>query len=84
MVLNSAGMQMGYVTAERAPMVSRWLAEGRGVDAIFQKPAAYGAVIRVGLDGEVPALPIEAEAIVDDTRAPSDDSDFWPDDEWSE
>lgn len=56
-VFSARGFQIGYLTAEKAPWIGGILRQGRDVRAIFQTPAAWGAMVRVGLDGAVPDLP---------------------------
>jgi hypothetical protein len=50
-------IQLGYLRSERAAWFARVMASGREVTAIYQEAADYGCVIRVGFDGEPPALP---------------------------
>lgn len=71
-VFNATGMQMGYLSAERAPWISGMLLKGRVITAIFQVPAEYGAVIRIAFDGAKPTLPPVREST-------EDDPDFYPD-----
>lgn len=56
-VLSSRGVQIGYLTAERAPWIGAMLRNGTGIVAIFQSATPDGAAIRVGLDGAEPSLP---------------------------
>jgi hypothetical protein len=70
-VVSERGVVMGYVTAERAPLVGKMLSRHQ-VCAVFQEATAWGAVIRVGLDGEPPELP-PAQAMT------NQDQDWWPD-----
>lgn len=74
-VYSARGVQIGYLTAERAPWIGKLLRED-GATAIFQQATQYGAVIRAAFGGEVPELP--------DFRAEDEPEDvgFWPDDEW--
>ncbi len=74
-VFSVRGVQLGYVTAERAPLIGGMLRAGRDVQAIFQEAIATAAVIRVGIDGIAPQLPTE-RSVPDPSR---DDVDFWPD-----
>ncbi len=72
-VLSARGVQIGYLTAERAPWVGAKMRNGTEVVAIFQSATPGGAAIRVGLDGDYPVLP--------ETKPPPSDNDdgFWPD-----
>ena len=77
MVISERGVLMGYVTAERAPLVGRLMAEAVAVKAIFQEATRWGAAIRVAFDGNEPNLPPS-----DDQVALDPEPDFYPDDEW--
>jgi hypothetical protein len=77
-VFSIRGIQIGYLTAERAPLIGGMLANGHDAHAIFQAPTRAGAIIRAGFDGEAPALP---PAIDLEEPAPADDG-FYPDEEW--
>lgn len=79
MVLNGEGMQMGYLTAERAPWIGEMIREGREVAAIFQAATENGAWIRVAFDGEVPTLPEQKPAPESQEQG---EQDWWPDEEW--
>jgi hypothetical protein len=72
-VFNATGIQMGYLSAERAPWIGGMLLKNRVITAVFQATAGYGAVIRVAFDGEKPELPPVRESV-------GDDPDFYPDD----
>lgn len=78
MVMSARGVQIGYLTADRAPWIGAMLRQGREVAAIFQQATPMGAAIRVAFGGAVPVLPgvaaVEAEREVE----------FWPDEEWPE
>jgi len=56
-VLSSRGVQIGYLTAERAPWIGGMIRNGREITAIFQQVSARGAIIRVAFDGLEPILP---------------------------
>lgn len=82
-VFSARGIQIGYVRAERAPLLQ--LAMKRGiVQAIFQRRDRWGCTIRVGLNGTSPELPTsEADSRSQDWPPPgSEDADWWPDEEW--
>ena len=74
-VFSVRGVQIGYVTAERAPLVGGMLRAGREVQAVFQAATASAAVIRIGLDGVPPILPAPKKS----PTTKHDDVDFWPD-----
>lgn len=75
-VFSARGIQIGYLSAERAPWIGGMLKQGREIAAVFQAQASFGAWIRVAFDGEAPGLP--APAISEPVRE-EDDSGFWPD-----
>lgn len=58
-VFNAAGVQLGYLTAERAPLIGRFIEEGRPIEAAFQRRAEFGCWIRIAFDGETLVLPDE-------------------------
>lgn len=76
-VYSGRGIQLGYLTAEKAPRIGGMLRQGRVIAAIFQTQTKHGAVIRVAFDGETPALPPAREHEQADA-----DPDFYPDEEW--
>lgn len=83
-VFSARGVQIGYVKAVQAQLIRSYLARGRITSAIFQHPINDGAVIRVGLDGELPTLPevTSTEPQVSRPRprhVPEDHDGFWPD-----
>jgi hypothetical protein len=57
MVVSERGVQMGYITAERAPWIGSQMSAGADVRAIFQAISGKCAIIRVTLDGSDPVLP---------------------------
>lgn len=76
-VLSARGVQIGYITSERAIYVAQLLRAGHTLHAIFQGATDWGAVIRIGIDNE-PALP-PLPQVESSTEADADDSGFWPD-----
>jgi hypothetical protein len=82
-VFSSRGIQIGYLSAERAPWIKTLMARGEEIVAIFQRQTNWGAWIRIGFDGEVPALPPEpAEAPKEASFDADPEVDFYPDEEW--
>ena len=80
MIFSARGVQIGYVTAERAPLVGKHIRQGDEVLAVFQGVAGKGAWIRVSLDGSEPELPPPTRS-----RGESiDDSGFVPDPIWDD
>lgn len=83
-VFSARGIQLGYLTAERAPRIGGMLKHGREVRAIFQRQTSFGAWIRIAFDGAVPELPLESHTEHTEAEEFSDDPapDFSPDPEW--
>ncbi|MHB9879126.1 HIRAN domain-containing protein [Pacificimonas sp. ICDLI1SI03] len=79
-VFTKRGIQIGYLTAERAPWIGSMIRSGREMEAIFQEPLKCGAAIRVAFDGESPTLP-RARPSSDNFM---EEQDFWPDPTWDE
>lgn len=71
-VFSERGIQLGYVTAERAPWISSLLTSG--CEAVFQSIDEHTAIIRARFGGGAPTLPQLL-------RSPKDrpDIDFQPD-----
>ncbi|MFD1034311.1 HIRAN domain-containing protein [Sphingomonas hankookensis] len=74
MVVSVRGVQIGYLTADRAVWIGGMLRGGREVTAVFQQATPMGAAIRVAFDGAVPVLP--RPVAEEDDMAP----EWWPDD----
>ncbi|UZW54028.1 HIRAN domain-containing protein [Sphingobium sp. JS3065] len=73
-VFSARGVQIGYVRGRQSQLIRSYLSRGKVTAAIFQDRHDEGAIIRVGMDGELPTLPERpAEAEKDD------DSGFYPD-----
>jgi len=71
-VLSERGVQIGYLTAERAGWIGSMIAEGHPLRVVFQRATAYGALIRANLEGDEPTLPVIS-------KPAEQDEDFWPD-----
>lgn len=56
-VYSCRGVQLGYLTAERAPRIGQIMRQGIQTVAIFQAEARHSAVIRVAFYGDKPRLP---------------------------
>jgi hypothetical protein len=63
------GIQLGYLTAERAPWIGGRLRAGHPVTAVFQELTGRAAFIRVRFGGGDPTLP-SAQPATDDADAP--------------
>lgn len=61
-VLSPRGLQIGYLSAERAPYVRSRMSRGDDIVAIFQGMDRVSAFIRVRFDGAAPTLPAPAES----------------------
>lgn len=55
-VFSIRGVQLGYLSAERAGRIGGIIRSGREYCAVFQREAVHGAWIRVAFDGEVPVV----------------------------
>ncbi len=83
-VFSARGVQIGYVKSFQNQLIRSYLARGRITSCIFQHPAKDGAIIRVGLDGELPSLPEAAPAALQVGEqgcwsVADEDDGFWPD-----
>lgn len=81
MVMSERGVQLGYLTAERAPWIGSMMARGTEIRAIFQANRGSSAMIRVTLDGSEPVLPEPASPRrqLDAVDSVDDDNGFYPD-----
>lgn len=76
-VFSGRDVQLGYITAQRAGRITTIIKRGHEVRAIFDRPMASGAWIRVAFDGELPTL----REPRDEMGGPEvSDTTFWPDD----
>lgn len=87
-VFATRGIQIGYLSAERAPYVGGRMSRGEDVTAIFQGIDGSAAFIRVRFGGGAPTLPTPpARSSVADRREHPDGFDphgFYPDDDGPE
>ena len=83
-VFDERGIQIGYLTAERAPWIGAMLKNGQEVRAVFQRQTPWGAWARAAFGGEVPTLPPERQQPENEEQDIDfvPDPDFYPDDEW--
>ncbi|MYL97058.1 hypothetical protein GR702_04630 [Novosphingobium sp. FGD1] len=83
-VYSERGVQIGYVSSQRAVRIAQLIRQGHSPIAIFQEVAPYGAVARVSFDGEAPTLPEtdrtrDLDSFDDFDQSPRwDDADDWP------
>lgn len=76
-VYSCRGIQLGYLTAERAPRIGQIIRQGTEVTPVFQDKTQAGAVIRVAFDGELPTLP-------EPQKAAEPEPDWYPDEVWDD
>lgn len=79
-VFSCRGEQIGYLAAERAPIIGAVLRSGRDWRAIYQARSDFGAWIRIAFDGAEPLLPPQREAHdVNDEwdQTPPEEQDQW-------
>jgi hypothetical protein len=70
-VYSCRDVQIGYLSAERAPRIRQLILQGSDVKAIFQSHERFGGYIRVSFDGNDPVLPPVFDS--------DPDPDFFPD-----
>ena len=75
-VFSTRGIQIGYLTADRAPWIGGMLRSGRELKAIFQAATQVGAAIRIAFGGETPMLPPERPAV---PSQGTESDGCWPD-----
>jgi hypothetical protein len=78
-VFSRRGIQMGYISAERAPWIGKRMLAGEEHQAIFQALQGNVAHIRIRFGGGTPVLPIEPAESADIANDP-----FYPDPEGPE
>jgi len=82
-VFSMRGVQIGYLTAERAPRIGSLIHDGHEVTTVFQREARFGAWIRVAFDGEQPVVTDAMLELQDDNAVEKISMpDFYPDEEW--
>jgi hypothetical protein len=81
-VFSLNGIQVGYLTAERAPWIGAKIRNGEEVAAIFQGLESAAAFIRIRIGGGRPSLP-DQSAVEERPSQPVVD-DFWPDEDGPE
>jgi len=83
-VIGPRGIQLGYLSAERAPYVGGRIARGEEVIAIFQAVAGAFPYIRARFGGGAPTLPAADTPASSRSTPVCDPQDFFPDDDGSE
>ncbi|WP_375273002.1 HIRAN domain-containing protein [Sphingomonas sp.] len=79
-VFSPNGLQVGYLSAERAPWIGARIRAGDEVVAIYQGLVGGAGYLRVRVGGGAPTLPVARDADESDRSEP----DFWPDPEGPE
>jgi hypothetical protein len=80
-VFSARDVQVGYLSAERAPLIGARIRRGEVVEAIYQGMKGAVAYIRVRFGGGRPTLPVVAEAR---SQPVVTEDDFYPDPEGPE
>jgi hypothetical protein len=78
-VYSCRGVQLGYLTAERAPWIGAQIRQGRELRAIFQGMTDKVGGRRLAFAGEAPTLPPVQPAF-----PAADDNGFWPDETYED
>lgn len=76
-VVSGRGIQLGYITSQRAALIARWIDAGERYEALFQEPGRSAAIIRVRFGGGKMQLPPEREDLVTDWREEGGDAFDW-------
>ncbi|WP_294354655.1 HIRAN domain-containing protein [uncultured Sphingomonas sp.] len=74
-VFSPSGLQVGYLSAERAPWIGARIRAGDEVVAIMQGVVGGAGYLRVRIGGGAPTLPVARERDEEDAG----EVDFWPD-----
>jgi hypothetical protein len=76
-VFSPSGLQVGYLSAERAPWIGARIRAGDEVNAVLQGVSGGAGYLRVRIGGGVPTLPpVSGHA---EAEAGAGEPDFWPD-----
>jgi hypothetical protein len=78
-VYSAAGIQLGYISSERAVLIGKFIREGKEVRAIYQGRSAAAAWCRVAFDGADPVLPEQKPKAEPEADG---EPEFWPDEIW--
>lgn len=76
-VFSARGLQLGYLSAERAPWIGRRLRHGEEVAAVFQGLAGAVAHVRVRFGGGAPTLPRKQEVGASNDQPIDPDGPDW-------
>lgn len=83
-VVGPRGVQLGYLSAERAPYIGGRMNRGEDVAAIFQGIDGAVAYVRVRFGGGVPSLPASAPRPGPRRSERCDPDGFYPDEDGPE
>lgn len=83
-VYSARNIQIGYLPAERAPLINAMLMRGDTIRAVFQEATTWGALIRASFDGSVPVLPERKAGERQVPEVIDEDPGFYPDEEWGD
>ncbi len=83
-VYSERGVQLGYISSQRAVRVAQLIRQGHTITTIFQEATRFGAVARVSFDGTVPDLPQPAPAIEEPGENIDPEPEWCPDEEWGD
>lgn len=81
-VYSERGVQLGYISSQRAVRIAQLIRQGHTITAIFQEATRFGAVARVSFDGTVPDLPQTAPAIEEAGEGIDAEPEWYPDDSY--
>lgn len=62
-VFSERGIQIGYISSQRAVLISKFMRDGLDARAVFQVQAPFGAYIRATFDGSDPVVDLDAQPI---------------------
>ena len=82
-VFSLRGVQMGYVSAERAPYIGRRMQQ-EDYAVVFQAMAGNMGYVRIRFGGDSPTLPEPIEPVPPSRQASFDPDAFYPDPEGPE
>ncbi len=84
-VFDERGIQIGYLTADRAAWIGGMIVNGREIRAAFQAATNWGALVRAAFDGAEPVIPEQrAKPNVDSDDFCDSEPEWLPDEEWPE
>jgi len=81
-VYSERGVQLGYISSQRAVRIAQLFRQGHTITAIFQEATRFGAVARVSLDGTVPDLPSPTPGAEVPVARFDPEPDWYPDEMW--